>query len=344
MLCGPLIVATDSLHDAARRSIETFGRYAVASPADASHFRKTAGDADILVVRSRLPDDVIDTAPRLRAILRHGAGVDIIPVEQASAAGVAVGNVPGTNASAVAQYVLGQLLVLRRRFRNAEARLRSGQWPEGRAIADQGETLEDMTLGIVGYGAVGRALAQFATALFGLRVLVSTPRPAIVTAPHQAVSFDTLVREADAVVLCCPLNAETRGMVDAAVLARMLPHAVLVNVARGAIVDEDALLDALQKGRLGGAVLDVFGKQPLGSDHPLTRLENVVLTPHVAGCAAGVLRRVGAAIADDVRRVLSGELPLNLVNSSHADRIRQRWRDLGPPRSRSLPSPRAASV
>lgn len=329
-LAGPLIVATDSLHDAARRALDSLGRCVVASPRDSSHFDRAVRDAEIIVVRSRLPGDVVSKVPRLRAILRHGAGVDIIPVEDASRAGVAVGNVPGTNSGAVAQYVLAQLLVLRRKLRSAESNLRSGDWQEGRFIADRGDLLDDVTLGIVGYGAVGRALAQLTTTLFGMRVLVSTPRAETVSAPAIAVSFDALVRESDAIVLCCPLTAETRKMVDAAVLGHMAPHAVLVNVARGEIVDEDALLRALQAGRLGGAVLDVFSSQPLAADHPFTTLENVVLTPHVAGCAASVLRRVGAAIVEDVRRVLSGEMPLNLVNSGASERIRTRWQELGP--------------
>lgn len=270
----PVIVATDPLHPDTERELRGLGRLVRASPSDAAGFRAALADADALIVRSRLPDDVAEHAPRLRAILRHGTGVDLIPVERASEAGVAVCNAPGVNAPTVAQYVLGQLAVLRRRLGQAQDALRGGRWAEGRDIGDLGEDPSDGVLGIVGYGAVGQAVQQLAGGFFGMRVMVTTSRPDSLPPGAQAATLAQLFAGADAVVLCCPLNDATRGMVGRALLESMRDGAILINVARGPVVVERDLIEALVAGRPAGAVLDVHHTQPLPRDHALRVLPN----------------------------------------------------------------------
>lgn len=321
----PVVVTTDPLHPDTLRELQGMVQLEQVSPADATCFSTAMARAQALIVRSRLPEDVVDHAPRLRAILRHGAGVDLIPVDRASAAGVAVCNVPGVNAPTVAQYVLGQLVVLRRRLAQAEHCLREGRWAEGRAVGDLGEDPADGVLGIVGYGAVGQSVQRLATGFFGMQVLVATSRPAALPLGVEAASMADLFQRADAVVLCCPLNDATRGMVGSELLGRMRRDAILINVARGPVVVEQELIDALTGGRLGGAILDVHDTQPLPISHVLCTLPNVMLTPHIAGVSAGVLRKVGAVVLRDLRAVLDGRLPGNLVNAEHAGRIAQRW-------------------
>lgn len=219
---------------------------------------------------------VINTLPQLRVIARRGVGVDNVDLAAAREAGVQVTTTAGAVEAAVAEYVLALVLALYRRVLEGDASVRAGRWP-----ALVGDSLEGSTLGIVGYGGIGRRVAELARAL-GMSVLVHHARPGIVEAPDLQTDLSTVLRAADVLTVHVPLRPETRGLIGEAELRQMRPSALLINTARGGIVDESALTKALRAGELRGAALDVFESEPpVGS--PLLEMPNVILSPHVAG-------------------------------------------------------------
>ena len=306
--------STHPLHPDAEAALRAAADYRVASSPTAAAIMAEGSGADVLVVRAPIPPAYFTAAPHLRAAVRHGAGLDMIPMEDATAAGVLVANVPGANAATVAEHAIFAAIALLRRFRQVDAALRGQGWEAGRAFADHGRELGGAVMGIVGMGQIGQALARIAAQGFGMRVLTHTRRAEAVPAGVAAVTLDVLLSQADVLVLCCPLTGATRGLLSAARIAAMKPGAVLVNVARGPVVDEAALIAALLSGHLGGAALDVFAHQPLAADHALFALPNVILTPHMAGITADSMDRIGQVTVAEVLRVLAGGLPVNLCN------------------------------
>jgi len=267
-----------------------------------------------LIVRNHLPQDIFEHAPRLRAVVRHGVGLDMIPVEQATARKIVVANLPGSNTTAVVEYCLGAMLHLRRGLANMDASLRHAGWGPARKQADTGTELRDTTCGIVGVGTIGTQLAGVVQAL-GMRTIGLTRRPDALPKGVQAVDKATLMRESDVIVLCCPLTPETRGLIDAAALALVKPSAILINVARGPVVDTAALLDALNRQAIGGAALDVHDVQPMPADAAILNAPNVLLTPHVAGTTATSMYRMSNGAVDDMLKLLRGEAPSHPVNT-----------------------------
>jgi D-3-phosphoglycerate dehydrogenase len=320
-----IVYATHRLHARAEAAIGRLAEIRFASALDAQTLAREAEPADIVVVRAPIPEALFEPARRLRAAIRHGAGVDMIPLEAATRSGVLVANVPGVNARSVAEYAIFAALALARRFRDIDADLRLRGWSEARAHAEATTEITGRTIGIVGFGAVGRAVATIAAYGFDMRVLAATRRPGAVPGGVEARSLDDLMAESDIVVLCCPLTEETRGMVGNGRLSRMKPDGMLVNVSRGAVVDEAALVTALSNGQIGGAALDVFEAQPLAPDHPLLKLRNVILTPHLAGITEPSMERMGMGVAAEVERILSGELPANFVNPAAEAGYRRRF-------------------
>jgi D-3-phosphoglycerate dehydrogenase len=270
-------------------------------------------DAEGLVVRNKLPPDLFDHAPRLRAVVRHGVGLDLIPVEAATAHGIPVANLPGSNTTAVVEYCLAAVLQLRRNLAGIDARLRRDGWAAARPLADAGVELRGGVCGIVGVGAIGARVGAIAAA-FGMRVLGLTRRPEALPPGIAAAAKEELFAQSDVVVLSCPLNDSTRGLVDAATLAAMKPDAVLVNVSRGAVVDTAAVVAALRAGRLGGAALDVHERQPLAGDEAVFDAPNLLLTPHVAGITATSWHGMSRGAVDTLLALLRGERPANVVN------------------------------
>ena len=315
------ILLTQAIHPAVQARLAELGEVRVAADTAPDTLRRDAAGCSIVVVRAPLPEDIFDVAPSLVGAVRHGAGVDMIPVEAATARGVLVANVPGANAHTVAEHVLLSLLHLARRRGAVQARLQSGPagWAAARALADTGFELPGRTLGLIGFGHVGQAIARICTTGLAMRVLVhsrSGPRPGMPAAEH--VALRALLSRSDFVVLACPLTAETRGLIGAAELASMRPGACLVNVARGPVVQEAALVDALRSGRMAGAALDVFDVQPLSEDHPYRQMEQVLLTPHVAGITEDSMRRMGLGVALAVEYLLRGDVPPHCINP-HAE-------------------------
>ena len=246
-------------------------------------------NADIVVnirAHARFTAKVFSECDRLHLISVWGTGTDHIDLAAARARGVAVMSTPGANAHAVAEHTVALILAITRRIPAMDAAVRDGQWP--RAMLTQ---LEGKTLGVVGLGAIGTRVAALAKP-FGMRLIASTlgddaGRSALVGAEH--VPLETLLRESDVVTLHLRLSERTTDYIDGARLALMKPTAFLVNTARAALVDRDALIDALRHSQIAGAALDVFHEEPISAGDPLLALPNVVLTPHNAGMTPEVI-------------------------------------------------------
>ena len=261
-------------------------------------------DIDAWIVRgaTQVTRRLIEAAPKLRWVARAGAGIDNIDAPAARERGIGVLNVPGANAVAVAELVFGLLLGLFRQIPTADASLRRGEWEKSRF---KGRELRSKTLGIVGLGKIGRAVAQrangFEMACVGHDPLIGAE--AIRAMGVEPLSLEDLLSRSEILTLHLPLAPETRGLIGAKEIARMPRGAVLVNAARGGLVDEAAVLAALEEGRLGGAVFDVFAQEPPG-DSPLLRRPDVVATPHVGAATVEAQEAVG----EEIVKLLLGKL------------------------------------
>jgi phosphoglycerate dehydrogenase-like enzyme len=270
-----------------------------------------ARDADGAIVSTDPFDaSVLEACPRLKVIARVGVGVDSIDLTTATELGIAVTTTPGANEAAVADHAVALMLAVVRRVAEHDAAVRRGEW--NRTGADTPWELTDATVGLVGYGAIGRLVAR-RLAGFGVRLLVSDPVVVEDDADAERVALERLLRESDIVSLHAPLLPTTRSLIGPEQLALMQPTAVLVNTARGGVVDEPALIDALEHGRLRGAALDVFDEEPPRSER-LLALRNVVLTPHVGGLSERSIREMTARATRSVLDVLHGRTPRDLAN------------------------------
>ena len=323
----PILLTTHPLHPAAFARLR--GAFRVVEPAalDDASLIAAARDAELMIVRAPLPKSIFAASPRLRAAIRHGAGLDMVPLPEATKAGVLVTNVPGANARTVAEHVMMVSMMLMRQYRCIDQEWRGGHWHPARARAEQTGELHGQTLGIIGYGAIGQAVASMAVHGFGMRVLgfraSSTPMPEHV----KRATVDEVLAQSDIVVLACPLNDETRGMINHARLGRMKRSAFLINVARGPVIVEADLIAALQAGQIAGAALDVFDTQPLPPNHAYRAMQNVVLTPHIAGITAPSMERIALTCAEQALAILEGKIPRFLVNPDAMPHYRTRFPD-----------------
>jgi len=285
----------------------------------AAALRDALADADGLIVRSETNVDraLLAHGPNLAVVARAGVGVDAIDVGAATAAGIVVLNTPGANTLAAAEQTFALMLSLARRTPDAVASIRAGRWERKPFI---GIELAGKTLGIVGLGRIGGAVAQRAAA-FGMTLLAADPYVSQARAQHfdvELVALEELLARSDIVTLHVSLGPQTMGMLDASKLALLRPHALLVNCARGGIVDEAALLDALDRGALAGAAIDVVAAEPPppeGSGARLHRHPKVIATPHLGGSTVEALERIAVELAHDVARVLLGAPPSAAVNA-----------------------------
>ena len=272
------------------------------------------GDFDALIVRSatRVTRELIERADRLKVIGRAGVGVDNVDVEAASERGIVVANAPQSTVISAAEHTLGLLLALSRNIPQAHAALKGGRWERSRFA---GRELAGKTLGLIGFGRIGQQVARRASGL-EMRVVAHDPYVAPdrfrALGVERAATLDELLAEADFVSLHVPPTAETRGLLDERALSRVKDGVRIVNVARGELVDEAALLDALRSGRVAGAALDVFGEEPYAG--PLLELENVVVTPHLGASTAEAQDRAGVIVAEQVAAAHEGGLVTNAVN------------------------------
>ena len=310
-----MIVVSEYIHEDALGRLEPFDLlYNPELFGEREALMKILQDADALIVRNgtRVDGELVRDAPYLKVVGRVGVGLDNLELPVLRERNITVTWAPGTNAVSVAEYVLGAMLEFSRAFARASAALHQGRWDRQAAI---GTELYGKTLGIVGLGDIGGRLARRARA-FEMNVLASDPVAhassfAVQEYGLELTDLGTLLERADFVSLHAPLLPSTKNMMDAAALARMKPGSFLINTARGGLVDEAALADALQSGRLAGAALDVRVKEPPGENDPLRGLDNLILTPHVAGVTEESNRRASLHVAEDVRRVLTGQKPLS---------------------------------
>lgn len=284
-------------------------RYAPKLVDDAAALQAEAEGADVLIVRNRtqVRGALLAALARCRVVGRLGVGLDNIDVEGCRARGIAVIPATGANARSVAEYVIGTAMLLLRGAYASTAQVAAGAWP--RAALSSGREIGGKTLGLVGFGSIGQLTAGLARTL-GLRVLAHDAMlppgdPVYTRLGVEPVPLDALVAASDIVSLHVPLLESTRGLFGAARIAAMKSGAVLVNTARGEIVDEAALAAALRAGRLGGAAIDVFAEEPLPASPHFTDCPNLVLTPHVAGVTAESNERVSALIAEKVLEALA---------------------------------------
>jgi len=288
------------------------------------------GDYDALVGRSatKISEELLERATRLKVIGRAGVGVDNVAVGKATELGIAVINAPAGNTIAVAELFFGTLIGLLRQIPDAVQSMREGRWDRAKLM---GNELKGRTLGIIGVGRIGTEVARRAHA-FGMEVVgydpyISDERFAALRV-RRATEIGELLKAVDIVTVHTPLNDETRDMIGERELRQLQPDAIVVNMARGGIVDDAALLDALRSGRLRGAVLDVFGTEPLPADHPLRKAPNVVLSPHMGASTHEAQRNVAIDVSEAVRdALLSGELSrsVNVAAGSRED-----WLELQP--------------
>jgi phosphoglycerate dehydrogenase-like enzyme len=283
----------------------------IAAPGDDAALAAALPEAEaIWHVLEPVTAGLIARAPRLRLIQKIGVGVNTIDLEAARARGIAVCNMPGTNSRAVAELTLALMLACLRRIPMLDAELRAGRgWQRPTAEMDSFGEIGGRTVGLVGYGAVPQLLAPV---LRDGAVLYWTrePKP---EAPETWRPLPDLLEAADILSLHLPLTPETECLIDGPALGRMRPGAVLINTARGGLVDEPALIEALRTDRLAAAGLDVFAAEPLPEGHPLTKLPNVVLMPHLAWLTPETLERSLGVAVENVRRLGTGEALLHRV-------------------------------
>jgi phosphoglycerate dehydrogenase-like enzyme len=285
----------------------------VPDPPEPAAVREAVPAADIVISdmrhQHRLDRDTLAVMRRCRLIQQPAVGFDVIDHVAAAEFGIPVANAAGFNADAVADWTLMGMLTVVRHGARADRELRAGGWrPAGARARD----MRALTVGIVGMGNVGRQVAA-RLAGFGSRVVFHDVVEREVPGCEQ-VAFDKLLELSDIVTLHVPLDGSTRGLIGRAELSRMRQGTILCNACRGPVVDEAALIEALTSGHLAGAALDVFEVEPLATDSPLRRMDNVFLSPHIAGGSEQARANLLEQTAANIRRVLAGERPVNVVN------------------------------
>jgi D-3-phosphoglycerate dehydrogenase / 2-oxoglutarate reductase len=311
----PVIAVTDSpfpsLDPAKAALARVDPELRMAKSASAEDILAVARDADaILVTYAKLPGELLRQLTRCKAIGRFGLGVDNIDIPAAAALGITVTYVPDYCMQEVSDHAMALLLSLVRKVPLSDKLVQSGRWEVPPIVPIH--RLSGQVLGLVGFGNIPRALAPKAK-VFGLRVVTHDPYASadvLAQAGVEGVGFDELLGVADFVSIHAPLMPATRGLFGAEVFARMKKGAFLVNTARGPLVEEDALIAALDSGHLGGAALDVVTTEPLAKDSKLLGRDNVILTPHTAFYSVEALDELQTKCATDVARVLSGEQPI----------------------------------
>ena len=276
------------------------------------------GSEAIVVERDFLFDETFAAAPNLKVAGITRAGVNQIDVDAATAAGVIVINTPGRNANGVAELTIGLMFDVARRISESDRYVRSGSWqsPTAPYIDLRGMELNGRTVGIIGFGAIGRRVAQITHAL-GMTVIVHDPFVAEPGSEHDYVDMvplDELLESSDIVTLHSPPAEDGTPLLAAEELSSMRPGAFLINTASAALVDSSALAAELRSRHIAGAGYDIFETTPIEPSHPLSSLDNVVLTPHIGGATDESIERHSQMIATDLQKIAAGELPNNLVN------------------------------
>ena len=322
----PLIVLAGPIHPDGTALLEREARVVVSDETEEGVVR-AAAEAQGLLIRTRphCTERLMAACPRLRVVGRHGAGLDTVDLETATRLGVAVVHAPGSNSQAVAEHTLMLMLACAKRTRQIDRMTRAGDW-QARHVVENTE-LCGRTLGVVGVGNIGRRVAAVAGAL-GMRVLgydKYLPADEVRRRGAEPVeSLEALLPQVDVLTCHTPLTPETKHMINEKSLALMKPGAVYVNTSRGPVQQERALFEALTRGRLGAAGIDVFEEEPTPMDNPLLNLDNAIVSPHVAGVTLEAERQMATQVAGEMARVLRGERPDVLVNPDVWPRLGRR--------------------
>ncbi len=319
-LSAPVVLADRVyMSEKALEEISCLGGYAWAeAEGDRDLAEKIDGSPSVKVLVSEyvpINARVMDRAPGLKGIIAYGAGYDHVAVEEATRRGVQVCNCRGENAQAVAELTFALLLALMRKINLADPWVRADEWPKaGRALPEWvvGGELRGKTLGLVGVGQIGSRVARIASG-FEMKVLAFDPFLKNFPAGITIVSLENLLSLADIFSFHVPLTARTERMMDRQALQKMKPEAVIVNTSRGKVFDEVALVEALETQQIKGAALDVFADEPIGWDHPLVKMKQVVLTPHIGALTREAGERLAAAVARQARDILEGRPPECLI-------------------------------
>lgn len=303
--------------DVLRRASRTHGELRIEECVGLTpdELKKRIGESQALIIRSstQVTSDIIDAAPNLRVVGRAGIGVDNVDVVAATRRGVAVMNTPGGNNVTTAEHAISMMLALARSIPQATASMRAGKWEKSRFT---GSEISGKILGVIGLGNIGRLVADLSQGLH-MKVLAFDPfitKDKAAEMKVELVDLDSLYERSDFISVHVPLLDETRNLIDATALAKMKPTARLINCARGGIVNEEALAEALREGRLAGAALDVLKDEPPPPDHPLLQLEQVIVTPHLGASTAEAQVNVAVAVAEQVVDFLVHDRIRNAVN------------------------------
>jgi D-3-phosphoglycerate dehydrogenase len=310
----PRVLVTENIHAAGWETLKRETEPVAWPGQDTQPLAEAVADVQAVLVRvAKLSADVIKAAKTLKIIGKHGVGYDNIDIPAATASGVIVTNTPLANSTSVAEHALALLLAVARRIGETERDLTRGTMRTQKVY--QGMELSGKVIGVIGLGSAGLRLVRMTGRGLGMRVLgfdpYKVPWPEGV---EQCTDLDPLLRQADFISIHVPLTKETTNLIGKDALPKMKPTAILVNTARGGIVDEAAVAEAVNAGRLAGAGLDVVADEPLKPSHPLNGVPNIVLTPHVAGVTEEAMMRMAQDSAEDILRVLRGERPKFPVN------------------------------
>ncbi|MCP1204011.1 hydroxyacid dehydrogenase [Pantoea sp. B550] len=254
----------------------------------------------IIVRYGKMNARIMDAAPALRVISKHGSGIDVIDQQAAAARDIRVQSAPGANAAAVAEHTWAMILACAKSVITLDQRMRQGHWDKS---THKSVELEGRTLGLVGLGAIGGRVARIGRA-FGMKVLAYDPFAKTFPDECESASLDDLLQQADIISLHCPLTGQTRQMINAEKLALFKKGAILVNTARGGLIDDDALLAALNNGTVAWAALDSFPTEPLTAPHIWQHVENVILSPHIGGVSDNSYVKMGTVAASNILNVL----------------------------------------
>ena len=307
------VLLTNSIHPSYHEELSKECDVIVAPDTKPETLKNLISDCDGLIVRCQLPEDIFDNAPQMKAVVRHGVGLDFIPVTAATKIGIPVANLPGSNTNAVVEYCMAAIFYFRRRLDVIDSTLRSQGWGKARPLADSSTEISATTLGIVGMGAIGSKLAKAATGM-QMNVIALTRRPETLPSGIKAATKEELFSQSDVIALCCPLNDQTRGLVDRASIAMMKSNAILINISRGPVMDTQAVLDALAEGSIAGAAMDVHDQHPLSGDEAVFDCPNLLLTPHIASITASSMRGMSKGSVETILAILNGKNVDNIVN------------------------------
>jgi D-3-phosphoglycerate dehydrogenase / 2-oxoglutarate reductase len=311
----PTVVLTNPVHPSAHARLAEEATVRVAAATDEVTLCREVAGADALIVRAPITPAVLRAGRRLKVVARHGVGLDFIPVADATALRIAVTYTPDANTESVAEHVIGGFIALAHRFAEADRAARSGHWHRRHDLI--GVDLRGRTLGIIGLGRIGARVAEIARLAFAMRIMAHDPMlsaDAIRALGAEPAPLDQLLSEAEFITVHCPLTEATKGLIDAGRFARMRRGVYFANAARGPIVDDRALADALRSGHVRAAFLDVFAAEPPEASDPLLGLDQVLITPHSAAHTEEAMTRMGVHAVEDVLRVLRGERPKYCVN------------------------------